>query len=111
MRNFHTSIVEFERVFSDELLTEPYEGAWANEAIFFVTIDEEGSNFEILELRTEISPDGLVWLDNDGSTVRIEGPTQGAIKALHFGGWLRLRGTLIGQQRTARVTVRLALKG
>lgn len=111
MRNFHTSIVEFHQVFRGEVRTEPYEAAWADEAIYFVTVDVEGSSFDSLELRTEISPDGLAWLDNDGTTVRIEEPTHCAIKAAHFGGWLRLSGLLLGQQRTARMTVRLALKG
>jgi hypothetical protein len=110
MRDFYTSVVELRQPFTATLATEPYECGWASEAIFFVNAEDESADFERIELTTQISADGIRWID-EGSTATLSGPGLVACRVVHFGGWLRLRGEIVGGARQAVVSVRLALKG
>jgi len=75
--------------------TEPYEAAWASEAIFFIRALEASGIPDDVPACVQISPDGRHWC-NEGSFVFL--PTDpNAItfcRVSHFGGWLRLVGAL-----------------
>ena len=103
----HTAVVECNRAWKGAFETEPYETAWAREAVFFVRVLETtGSD---LRARVQISPDGLLWCD-EGSDISIPGePGLSFVKVGHFGGYLRLAGEL-PEGAEAKVVVYLVLK-
>ena len=108
MRQSFTAVVERNVTWTGEFAVEPYEAAWAGEAIFFVrTLAGEGDG--PAAARVQISPDGIHWCD-EGTTVDLPAADGLAFgKVHHFGGWLRLVGKLPdGLSRT--VIVYLVLK-
>ena len=113
LRNSYTAAVERNREWQGTFATEPYEAAWASEAIFFIrALDshDELVDTDRTQARVQISPDGIHWVD-EGTGIAL--PTaQDALtfcKVNHFGGWLRLRGELQPDIKI-RVIVYLALK-
>jgi hypothetical protein len=110
MRDFHTSVVELRQPFQDTVASEPYECGWAQEAIFFITVEDVDADFDQLGLRVQISADGIRWTD-EGTTASISGPGLTPVRIRHFGGWLRISGELSGGARRAVLSVRLVLKG
>ena len=100
LRRSYTAIVERNVLWSGDFATEPYEAAWASEAIFFVrahwmlSAGFEGS------ARVQISADGFNWAD-EGSVFDLPAEKDAVTfcKVCHFGGWLRLSGSL---RRTIR---------
>lgn len=107
MRESHTAVLERETELTGAYETEPYEAAWATEAIFFVRV--EGEPVE-QRARVQVSPDGMHWCD-EGTALRFEGGGRLAhAKVTHFGGWLRLVGEVAGGA-PLRLTVHLVLKG
>lgn len=108
-RESYTAPIERNQVWDEVFATEPYETAWASEAIFFIrALEMQGA--EAPPARVQISPDGLRWCD-EGSTVPLPtsaGPlTFGRVS--HFGGWLRLVGELPAGT-SMKVIVYLVLK-
>lgn len=88
----HTAVVALNRVWKGAFDTEPYEAAWAREAIFFVRVLETTG----LEhpARVQISPDGMRWCD-EGTELSVPGaPGVNFAKVRHFGSYLRLAGEL-----------------
>lgn len=108
MREAHTAILSRAEPWSGTVTTEPYEAAWAGEAVIFVrAVETDGAEGEIA---TCISADGLHWAD-EGTTVRLP-TTPGEVtfaKISGFGHYLRFRATL-PEGATARYMVSLALK-
>ena len=95
MRQSHTAVVARNERWSGDVETEPFEVAWAGEAIWFVRVLEPpvgppGGTFHV-----QVSPDGMHWCD-EGSTLEL--PSDPAVpnfvRVRRFGGWLRLAGTL-----------------
>ena len=109
MRRSHTAVVERNRVWNGVFETEPYEAAWASEAIFFVrTLDASGPIGET-DAHVQISPDGIHWCD-EGTRLSLAGdPGVTIAKVAHFGGFLRLVGE-IPSGAEVRVIVYLTLK-
>ena len=109
MRQSHTATIELGTTWEGEYATEPYESAWACEAIFFIRlIDGEVPAGAVA--RVQIAPDGIHWTD-EGTAIalpRTPGPTTFA-RVRHFGGWLRLTGSLPAGVAVP-VIVHLALK-
>jgi hypothetical protein len=104
MRQFQITVLERRQKIADGFSTEPYECAWASEAIFFVETDNvEG---EGLDACVQISPDGVRWID-EGTCVTLIQIDHFFLRVRHFGGWLRLTFSGSG---SVEVTVRLALK-
>ena len=107
-RRSYTAIVERNRVWDSDFATEPYEAAWASEAIFFVRALDVTADCGGIA-RVQISADGIRWAD-EGATLRL--PTEkdavAFCKVAHFGGWLRLCGEV--ERGSATVLVSLALK-
>jgi len=109
LRRSYTAIVERNVIWKGEFASEPYEAAWASEAIFFVRALEVSPDFNG-SARVQISADGIHWAD-DGATFELPVTKEQVTfcKVRHFGGWLRLRGELDAGS-TVVVLVSLALK-
>jgi hypothetical protein len=93
IRQNYTAVVERNTTFAGEFATEPYECGWASEAIFFVRKLETSGDVAGVPVRVQISPDGMHWCD-EGTTVALTTAEVDAVRARHFGNWLRLAGTL-----------------
>lgn len=95
MRQSHTAIVERNVKWQGVFETEPYEVAWASEAIFFVRTLAVSGDLKDVRARVQISPDGIRWCD-EGTVVDLSGDVDGVTfcKVSHFGTFLRLVGEL-----------------
>jgi hypothetical protein len=102
MRQSFTAVVERNVTWQGEFSVEPYEAAWATEAIYFVRVLAAANMPADAVARIQISPDGIHWCD-EGTTVMLS-PLEGLTfaRVSHFGGWLRLIGKLAD---SAQVTV------
>lgn len=99
----HTAVLERESPVADGDVTEPYEVAWAREAIVFLHAHGRAG----CAARVQLSPDGMRWCD-EGTQLHA-GPDELAhAKVSHFGGWLRL---VLRTKGEPVVSVHLALKG
>ena len=115
MRQSHTVVVERNQRWEGDFATEPYEAGWSHEAIFFFRIlraePAKPHSSITIELQVQISPDGIHWCD-EGSRLNfvaqhvLDKPS--FVRVSHYGGWLRLAGTI----KNGRVwaLVHLALK-
>jgi hypothetical protein len=93
LRHSHLAVIERNVWWDGEFETEPYEVGWASEAIGFLRVLETEGAEPGIDLRVQISADGLQWVD-EGSA--IAGPMQPGVRFVrvsHFGGWLRVVGT------------------
>lgn len=89
-----TYVLELNGTWEGSFATEPYECAWAREAIVFVRTLEAGKLPAGASARLQLSPDGLHWCD-EGSSILLPPPGGMTFTRLtHFGGWLRLAGSL-----------------
>ncbi len=111
MRQIHTAVLERMGSFSQDFATEPYEGGWADEAIFFVKIDRVAGIEPRLTGSVQISPDGISWTDEGASLPVIEGKGLVFTRVRHFGNWLRLACTVSGREASFQGTILLCLKG
>ena len=66
LRQSHTAVIERNVRWDGDWATEPYEAAWAIEAIAFVRVLERRNVDRVVSLRTQISPDGIHWCDEGG---------------------------------------------
>ena len=110
LRRSYTAIVERNILWQDEFASEPYEAAWASEAIFFVRALDISEDFDGAEARVQISADGIHWAD-EGSCFDLPRKTDTVTfcRVTHFGGWLRIRGA-VAAGSSATVLVSLVLK-
>jgi hypothetical protein len=110
IRRSFTAVVARNEPWTGEVATEPYECAWAGEAIFFVrALDAKGA-LRAAKARVQISPDGIHWVD-EGTVVPLPA-VQGDLRfgrVRHFGGFLRLVAT-VPRRAAVKVLVTLALK-
>ncbi len=109
MRQSFTAVIERNVTWRGAFAVEPYEAAWASEALYFVRVlAGEGPDIPT-KAQVQISPDGIHWC-NEGTVLEL--PEPGGlrfVRVAHFGGWLRLVGNLPdGMTRT--VIVYLVLK-
>ncbi len=108
MRESYTAAVERNSVCGHDFASEPYEAAWADEAIFFIRVLEPGHKGR-LKFAAEISPDGMRWCP-EGTTCEIaQGSDLAFLRIRHFGSWLRIR-RLDRTKATPKVIVYLTLK-
>lgn len=110
MRESHTAVLARNELWQGRVATEPYEAAWASEAIFFVRALEPASLPTDTWLQVQISPDGMRWCDH-GARLRLTGdpevPASASVE--RFGTWLRLAGEL-PTGTSLKVIAYLALK-
>ncbi len=109
VRRSYTAIVERNVLWQGEFASEPYESAWASEAIFFVRALDVSQEFAGTA-RVQISADGIHWVD-EGTTFDLPMKKDQVTfcKVAHFGGFLRIRGVL-QEGESITVLVSLALK-
>ena len=109
VRRSYTATVERNVRWQGEFASEPYEAAWASEAIFFVRALDVSQEFAGTA-HVQISADGINWAD-EGASFDLPSTTDQVAfcKVSHFGGWLRIRGALQGSEFIT-VLVSLALK-
>ena len=110
IRQSYTAVVERNRSWTGAYASEPYEAAWAGEAMFYVRALAAASVPQSTEARVQISPDGMHWCD-EGTLFPLPMATDEVTfgRVSQFGGWLRIAGELPpGAEMT--VIVYLALK-
>lgn len=116
-----TTTVEQRKDFTGDFDTHPMEGAWAAEAIFFLTIESLPGAGTVLKARVQISADGVNWMDEGTAFPALREAGHYFVKVRHFGGWLRLKGRVeessdaggdspAAVPATANLTIHLALK-
>jgi len=108
MRQSYLAAVERNVICGPGFTTEPYEAAWASEAIFYVRV-LDGVAVAPMHFAIDISPDGMRWVTHGTSGMLDAGAEMAAVRVTHFGTWLRLRRTDTGGG-TAKVIVYLDLK-
>ncbi len=110
MRESYTAVLVKGERWRGEVATEPYEAAWASEAVFFLrALSVEGS-VAGTAARVQISADGLHWAD-EGTAVELPAE-EGEVafcRVRHFGGYLRLAAN-VPEDVDFRVVVSLNLK-
>ena len=109
LRRSYTAIVERNVLWQGDFASEPYEAAWASEAIFFVRALSQSSGVGG-EAAVQISADGIHWVD-EGTVFNLP-VSEGEVtfgRVSHFGGWLRIAGTLAPDKKIT-VLVSLVLK-
>jgi hypothetical protein len=108
MRESYTAAVERNIVCAAGFASEPYEAAWADEAIFFIR-KLEPTGKDALRFGVEISPDGMHWCA-EGTVCDLATDAElGFVRVRHFGSWLRIRRLDKGKA-APKVIVYLVLK-
>lgn len=110
IRRSFTATVARNETWTGQATTEPYEAAWASEAIFFIRALEASGPLADAVVRVQISPDGIHWCDEGtsfGLPMAAGRVTFGRVR--YFGGYLRVAAVL-PPQATCKVIVALALK-
>lgn len=108
MLNSHTSVLARRVRIDADFTTLPYEAGWASEAIFFTQVAGEHPE---LTITTEISPDGINWIQRGEPQVLSEASALSASTLTVFGNWIRLVIRGATPERPARVLVHLSVKG
>jgi hypothetical protein len=90
MRQFATSVLERRWAVDGQLLTEPYETAWASEATFYVRLHSESADIPTLSCWAQTSLDGIAWVDLPNAVLPVGGAGDHRMPLTHFDGWLRL---------------------
>ncbi len=109
MRNAYTAVIARGELWEGAVCTEPYEAAWAGEAVFFVHV-MEATGSGVVVGRVQISPDGLHWVD-EGTQMQFaaQADTVDFARVSNFGGWLRL-SVVVPASVAIKVVATLALK-
>ena len=110
MRQFHTSVTERKIDFTTNFETHPYEAGWASEAICFIRVESVTGDLAELDAAVQISVDGLHWIDEGTSFNSINAKGDYFVKVTHFGGFLRLRGSVKGDDAKFNLTIWWVLK-
>ncbi|MFS2242464.1 DUF6385 domain-containing protein [Microbacterium sp. OR16] len=109
MINSQTAVLEKNTVLSGEFATEPFECAWAKEARWFFQTIESAPGASV-SFRTQVSPDGLHWIDIDDDVQTVADESMGTWVTREFGHWLRVAGK-VSDGAAVKVRIYLALKG
>lgn len=107
MKEFHTVVLDRLTTIQGEYTSEPYEAGWAEEAIAFLRIHSKNKN-GVLSFRVQISPDGIIWVDEGSQKDDIREEGLYFLRVKEFGGWLRL---VIESDEEVKITTYFALKG
>ena len=110
MKQFYTVVLERMASFIKDFNTEPYECGWASEAIFFIRIHEMDGAKVTLKSIVQISVDGIEWIDEGSYFPTLNKHGDYFIKVNHFGGWLRLKNVITGNNPNIKQTIHLVLK-
>ena len=95
MRQSHTAVIARNAAWNGPFTTEPWEAAWAAEAIYFVRLLNPAPFRVSMQGLVEISPDGIHWAELSRSAFDFDrGNSLWYTQLNHFGGWLRLSGRM-----------------
>jgi hypothetical protein len=109
MRNAYTAVIARGELWQGSVQTEPYEAAWAGEAVFFVHV-LEASGSGTAHAKVQISPDGMHWVDEGAEfVIQAQAGHLNFARVGNFGGWLRLAVT-VPPSAGITVVATLALK-
>ena len=108
MREFSTAPLEVRKTISEDFQTHPYECGWADEAIFFIGVEQISGENPQFSAAVELSNDGILWIPDGTHTEVITDVGLHLLRVSHFGGWLRLNCSVRGE---FRLNIQLALKG
>lgn len=111
MKLFNASHVELKRNFTEDFQTNPHEGGWADECIFFIAVEGMKGKDAALKAAVEISHDGVHWVAEGTVSDTIQSLGLHFVRVKHFGNWLRLNCTVTGEQPVFRLNIQIALKG
>ena len=90
LRNAYTAVIARGELWQGSVQTEPYEAAWASEAVFFVRVLEATGRGKAIAM-VQISPDGMHWVDEGGElSIHAKAGHLSFSRVANFGGWLRL---------------------
>lgn len=110
MRQSQSAVLERGVELADTHETEPFETAWAGEARWYVQFLRPAEGTEV-EIRVQISPDGLNWIDHeDVAPVVSEATGLLSIPVDRFGHWLRLRTVRTSGTTNPMLRIYLELK-
>lgn len=112
IRNAYTAVLARGEVWEGVVHTEPYEAAWAAEAVFFVRVMQVPTGHGgVAMAQVQISPDGMHWV-NEGASMDIQAQADALsfARVANFGGWLRL-AVSVPAGVSIQVVATLALKG
>lgn len=104
-----TAVIERNITLTADLLTEPYETAWAGEARWFIHVLDAAPG-TVMEVASQVSPEGLTWCDHEAAPVSHEGAGLFTLAIRNVGPWARLRCNLSGPQARAKVIIYLTLR-
>ena len=110
MRLFNASHLEVKKDFSEDFQTNPYEGGWASECIFFIMVERLSGQNPKLIAEVEISHDGINWAGEGTISDPINREGLHFIRVKHFGNYLRLNCKISGEKPVFRLNVQIALK-
>ncbi len=109
MREAITAVVARGDTWSDIATSEPYEAAWAAEAVIFLrSLGASGAPHEA-RAWVQISPDGIRWID-EGTSFPV--PREGEVTAarvVNFGTYLRVK-TVLPQKASMKALLTISLK-
>ena len=110
MKHFTTAVLERHAQLSGKFNTEPFETAWASEAIFFIRVEEIVGENPQLRAKVQISADGINWVDEGTAFPAVTALGDFFVRVAHFGGWLRLSGEVQNSDSRFQTTIHLVLK-
>ncbi len=110
LREAHTAIISQGDLWAGNVATEPFEAPWAAEAVVFLRLLDGTTAPTGIEVRLQISPDGMHWVD-EGTRMALPaaGDEVTFARLAHFGQYIRLAATLPADS-TCRVLATLSLK-
>jgi hypothetical protein len=96
IREAYTAVIAQAETWKGSVATEPYEAAWAGEAVLFLRLLKKSKgNLRGVHVRVQISPDGMRWAD-EGAALRFPKDLEEVTfcRVTNFGHYLRLAATL-----------------
>ncbi len=109
MREAITAVVARGDTWSGIAASEPYDVAWASEAVIFLRSLGATGNPEEARAWVQISPDGLRWVD-EGSMLAIPDVDGiSSVRIRNFGTYLRIR-TVLPEGTSFKALVTISLK-
>lgn len=111
MKQSHTVVLERLKEIQSDFDTEPYEVAWADEAILFLQLDQVTGSGVAVTASIQLSVDGINWVDEGSRLGPIDRDGLSFVRVSHFGGWLRAHFHVKGASGPVILTTQLVLKG
>ncbi len=110
LRESYTAVVARGEHWLGQAATEPYEAAWASEAIFFLRALKTDGDLTDARAHVQISADGIHWVDEGTDLAMPQAPGDVTFcRISHFGGYLRL-ATALPEGAHVQVVASLNLK-